>query len=59
MYWFQKFFKRPSVHAIALNELEEAQRCLLASQGAAKYHAKMSEYYQDTIIRLTNFLNKE
>ena len=52
-----KLFKKPTASVLAVNELEEAQRQLLASQAAQAYHTKMTEYYQETVARLTGYLN--
>lgn len=52
-----KLFKKPTASVLAVNELEEAQRQLLISQAAAAYHAKMAEYYQETVDRLSGYLN--
>jgi hypothetical protein len=44
---------------MAIKDLEEARRQILVHQASAKYHTKMTEYYQDTITRLTTHLGKE
>lgn len=54
-----RFIKKPSAKEMALTDLAEAQRQILTHQAAAKYHSKMTEYYQDTITRLTAHIAKE
>jgi hypothetical protein len=49
-------FRKPSPVMLASAELEDAQRSLLASQSAAEYAKRMSEYHMDRIKRLTAFL---
>jgi hypothetical protein len=56
---FDHFFKKPSIKAVALNDLETAQHSLLKEQAAAEYHAKMTEYYQGIVVRLTTFAKTE
>jgi hypothetical protein len=56
---FDHFFKKPSIKAVALNDLETAQHSLLKEQAAAEYHAKMTEYYQGVVLRLTAFAKNE
>lgn len=54
------FIKRqyapPSAETIALRELEESRRELLNAQSNQEYSAKMAEYHQGKIKRLTSFL---
>lgn len=52
-------FKKPSSDVIAMEDLEEAQRCYLKEKSAAEYHAKMAEYYVDVIARLTKYLDRK
>jgi len=52
-------FKKPSSEVIAMEDLEEAQRCYLKEKAAAEYHTKMSEYYLDVIARLTKYLDRK
>lgn len=54
-----RFMKKPTAKQMAMNDLAEAQRQILVHQAASKYHSKMTEYYQDTIIRLTAHISKE
>jgi accessory colonization factor AcfC len=57
--FYKNLTKKPSPKDMALKDLEEARRQILVHQAASKYHTKMTEYYQDTIIRLTAHLSKE
>ena len=52
-------FKTPSAHQIAIRDLEEAKRTLLAQQAAAEHAAKMVEYYQGVVQRLTVYVSQE
>jgi hypothetical protein len=52
-------FKKPSSDVIAVEDLEEAQRCYLKEKAAAEYHTKMAEYYVDVISRLTRYLDRK
>lgn len=49
-------FRKPSAVLLARQELEDAQRSLLAAQSAAEYAGRMAEYHCDRISRLTAFL---
>jgi hypothetical protein len=51
-------FGTPRAEALALRELEEARRSLLTSQSAADYAVSMSNYHQDRILRLTEYLKE-
>lgn len=51
-------FVKPSAVMLARIELEEAQRQLLATQSAAEYARRMTEYHQDRVKRLTGFLKQ-
>lgn len=55
---FEDYFKKPSAQVIALRELENTQRQLLNSEDAAAYHAKMTEYYEEKIDRLSSYVNR-
>lgn len=57
--FYKNMTKKPSPKDMAQKDLEEARRQILVHQAAAKYHSKMTEYYQDTIIRLASYLGKE
>lgn len=46
----------PSAETIALRELEDARRQLLQAQSNQEYSAKMAEYYQGKVKRLTSYL---
>lgn len=48
-------FHKPPAAEIAKQTLEEHQRQLLESQSAAAYHAKMVEFYQESIKRLKGY----
>lgn len=49
-------FAPPSAETIALRELEESRRELLNAHSNQEYSAKMVEYHQGKIKRLTGFL---
>lgn len=57
--FYKQFTNKPSPKDMAIKDLEEARRQILVHQASAKYHTKMTEYYQDTITRLTTHLGKE
>jgi hypothetical protein len=60
--YFKSLTSTPSVDAIVIQELEESKRELLKSQAHQEYSAKMVEYHQQKIVRLTKHLktlNKE
>jgi hypothetical protein len=57
--FYKNMTKKPSPKDMAQKDLEESRRQILVHQSAAKYHSKMTEYYQDTIIRLASYLSKE
>jgi hypothetical protein len=59
MLMFKNLFRTPSIEAIALRELEAAKRELLVMQDTQEYAAKMVEYQQGKINRLTLFLRAE
>lgn len=54
----KNLFRTPSIEAIALRELEAAKRELLQMQDTQEYAAKMVEYQQGKITRLTLFLKE-
>lgn len=56
---FKNLLKKPSSDVIAMQDLEDAHRQFLASKAAAEYHAKMAEYYTQTIERLTKYLERK
>lgn len=49
-------FRKPSAEELAQRELDEAKRCLLESQRARDYHAKICEFYVTRINSLTKQL---
>ncbi|CAB4130485.1 hypothetical protein UFOVP121_4 [uncultured Caudovirales phage] len=53
---FKSLTAQPTPESIALRELEEAKRELLRAQSLNEYAAKMSEYHQGKIKRLTTYL---
>lgn len=56
MLMIKNLFRTPSIEAIALRELEAAKRELLVMQDTQEYAAKMVEYQQGKIRRLTSYL---
>ncbi len=52
-------FKKPTPKQIAQRDLEDAERQLLLSQSQAEYHNKMSEYYFDTVKRLSAYVKQK
>ena len=56
MFKFHNPLRTPSAERIAREGLEEARREYLEHQARAEYHAKMAEYYANTIDRLTDYL---
>jgi ribosomal 50S subunit-associated protein YjgA (DUF615 family) len=54
--YLKSLFAAPSAETLALRELEESRRELLKSQAHQEYTAKMVEYHQGKITRLTKFL---
>ena len=53
---FKSLIAKPTPESIALRELEEAKRELLRAQSLNEYAAKMVEYHQGKIRRLTSYL---
>lgn len=51
-------FKKPPAKVLAQDDLEEAHRQYLKHTAAAAYHAKISEYYSDSIQRLGMYIKK-
>lgn len=51
-------FRMPSADVMAIKELEQAKRELLAMQTAKDYSSRMVEYNQDRIRRLTVQISK-
>ena len=49
-------FRKPTAMELAVRHLEEAKRLALQEQSAAAYHSKLSEYYEDTVDRLTAYI---
>ena len=49
-------FAVPSAKALALRELEDAQRRLLEAQSATEYAKNMATYHEQRIKRLTVYL---
>jgi hypothetical protein len=56
--FIKSLFAPPSPEAIALRELEESRRELLAAQTSQEYAAKMAEFHKGKIKRLTAFLKE-
>lgn len=52
-------FKKPSAKSIAQVDLEEAERQVLIHSASANYHAKMAEYYKETVKRLSEYVKEE
>ena len=57
--FFKQVFKVPSALSIASRELEDAKRDLLAYQANAEHAAKMVEYYQNLVSRLSEYIKIE
>lgn len=55
-HWLKMLFRRPSVHVLAQQELEEARRALLEAQSGYEFARRMADYHQDRIDRLTALL---
>jgi len=52
------FFKLPLAQVKAKDDLEEAERQLLAHEAQALYHKKMTEYYRETFHRLSTYTGR-
>ncbi len=48
-----ELFKRPPIHAIADEQLYDAQRKLLDHEAAAEHHAALAEMYRRRVHRLS------
>ena len=53
----KKLWATPSAETIALRELEQSRRELLAAHTQAEYSAKLVEFHKAKIKRLTLFLS--
>lgn len=53
-----EMFKKPAAKHVAQEDLEEAHRQYLKHDAAANYHAKVAEYYADSILRLGMYIKK-
>ena len=56
MQWLKRITRRPSVHVLAQQELEEAKRALLEAQSGYEFAKRMADYHQDRIDHLTALL---
>jgi hypothetical protein len=54
----QSLYAPPSPESIALRELEESRRELLAAHTAHEYASRMVEFHKGKIKRLTSFLKE-
>ena len=54
-----RMFKTPDAVTLASRDLEEAKRQLLVTQAQAEHSAKMVEYYQGVVNRLSNYVQSE
>ncbi len=54
-----RLFKTPDATSLASRDLEEAKRQLLVTQSQAEHSAKMVEYYQGVVTRLSNYVQTE
>lgn len=55
---FLSLFRKPSAKSMAQDEYEECERQLLKHSAAAAYHAKIAEYYSNSIARLGTYIKK-
>ena len=55
----KQIFKTPDAVTLASWDLEEAKRQLLMAQAQAEHSAKMVEYYQGVVTRLSNYVQSE
>lgn len=53
------YFKKPTALDTARVELEEAKRQFLSHSNSAAYHSKMSEYYSETVKRLSDYVKAD
>ena len=51
----KKIFAKPSAASLAQNEKEEAERQLLRHQSENEYHANMVRYYEQVVLRLSEY----
>lgn len=54
--FIKSIYAPPSPESMALRELEESRRELLSAQTNQEYSAKMAEFYNGKIKRLTKYL---
>ena len=54
----KSLYAPPSPESIALRELEESRRDLLAAHTAQEYASRMVEFHKGKIKRLTSFLKE-
>lgn len=54
-----RIFKTPDAVTLASRDLEEAKRQLLVTQAQAEHSAKMVEYYQGVVTRLSKYVQSE
>jgi alpha-beta hydrolase superfamily lysophospholipase len=52
----RKLFSAPSAESLALKELEECKRRLLAAQTAREYADSMCKFREQQIKRLTSYI---
>ena len=55
----KKLFTPPSAVTLAQRELENAKRDLLNIRATAEHAAKMVEYYDGVVKRLTSYISTE
>jgi hypothetical protein len=48
----KKAFEKPRAIALAMQELDEAERQLLVHQSATEYHNQLAAYYRNKVKRL-------
>lgn len=56
--FMKSIFRTPTADELAVNELEDAKRQLLAMQTALDYSKRMVDYHQDRIKRLNAYIAK-
>jgi hypothetical protein len=52
----KKMFEKPSATQLAFQELEEAERQMMAQLSAAEYHAQLAAYYRNKVTRLRAYV---
>jgi hypothetical protein len=52
----KKAFEKPRAMALAVQELDEAERQLLAQLSAAEYHNQLAVYYRNKVKRLREYV---